>query len=1110
MEQRQQAYFNLIQTLIQCPDGTEADILKAHPELVDAGLVMMLHDVAQMMTEQQDADSVATIDWLTSFASELATDLGLDPESSMEVQLDSGLNFLLTTFQAIAESNSNPKVIYPLFRDNLPQLDESLIPILVTWHQAKFDEVDEDSRQFFAAVLNAFANLIQQFPLGSRIANLEIAIACYQLALEVYTRAAYPEDWARTQMNLAVAHSDRIRGERAANLEMAIACYRLSLEFYSRAAFPEDWARTQMNLAVAYSDRIRGSRAKNLEESLVCYQLALDVYTRDAYPEDWARTQMNLAIAYSNRIHGDRAANLEEAIASSQLALEVRTREAYPEQWAVTQLNLAVAYQTRIRGDRAANLEESISCYRMALEVYTRAAYPEQWATTQMNLANAYGNRIQGDRAANLEESLACYRIALEIHTRAAYPEQWATTQNNLAKAFQERIYGERAANLERAIESSRLGLEVYTRAAYPERWATTQNNLGNIYTDLDRVDEAIHCFQSALEIRTPESLLIDCLTTARNLGNLAFKQGNWQLAIDSYDLAIQAVETSRSWATSDDGRQEILRQALSIYENVIQSCINLGRIERAIEYSERVRSRQIVDLMATADLYQGGEISDEIKLYLAEYESLERQIYSYRFSENNELISSNRAGSILDIMSLDRVSLKIKQLESQKQSVFQKIRQFDPILAEQKQVMGIDFSTIKTLITNSDTAILSFYTTDDDTHIFIVTRDREPQIHTCIGQGWQNFQLWLQEQWLIPYAERRSDWISTFPAVLIEISQRLEIDSLVEKLNNISELIIIPHLLLHQISFAALPISRETGDELLSDRFTIHYVPSCQILKYCQERPIVKQVQYGIVEDADGTLPGAIFECQRVSEIFQIDDRYHLEGKQKGTVEKFNALLRDSSNPVTTLHLAHHAQSRLDDPLESSLLFVDGNITLGRLMMSRYPSLDEVFLSCCETAIGTITITDDILTLATGFLCAGARSVIGTLWCVSDLVTPLFAIFYYEYRHDGHSRSQSLTMAQVRLRNISGKEFDLNYRGNLERFLKAYARSIQVGRKNLEKQIYRGEINNNTYDWEFVRLTRAYHAAVELFDSLDRYCQADRPFAHPYYWAAFTCQGLG
>ncbi|WP_035734673.1 tetratricopeptide repeat protein, partial [Limnospira platensis] len=72
---------------------------------------------------------------------------------------------------------------------------------------------------------------------GERADNLEKAVATYQLALEVYTREAFPYEWATIQNNLGNAYHNRIKGERADNLERAIAALELALEVYSREAF---------------------------------------------------------------------------------------------------------------------------------------------------------------------------------------------------------------------------------------------------------------------------------------------------------------------------------------------------------------------------------------------------------------------------------------------------------------------------------------------------------------------------------------------------------------------------------------------------------------------------------------------------------------------------------------------------------------------------------------------------------------------------------------------------------------------------------------------------------------------------------------------------------
>jgi CHAT domain-containing protein len=43
----------------------------------------------------------------------------------------------------------------------------------------------------------------------------------------------------------------------------------------------------------------------------------------------------------------------------------------------------------------------------------------------------------------------------------------------------------------------------------------------------------------------------------------------------------------------------------------------------------------------------------------------------------------------------------------------------------------------------------------------------------------------------------------------------------------------------------------------------------------------------------------------------------------------------------------------------------------------------------------------------------------------------------------------------------------------------------------------------------EFDRLQSRYTALENLPKTLKSYCQQERPFAHPFYWAAFVCQGM-
>jgi CHAT domain-containing protein len=969
----------------------------------------------------------------------------------------------------------------------------------------------EDFPIDWAMIQNNLANSYQNRIRGDRVENTERSIICYEAALEVYSKEDFPIDWATTQNNLANSYQNRIRGDKAENMEQSIVCYEAALEVRTKEDFPIQWATTQNNLANAYGDRIRGDKAENMEESIASYKAALEVYTKEHLPIQWAMTQNNLANSYQNRIRGDKAENIEQSIACYQAALEVRTKEDFPIDWAMTQNNLANSYQNRIRGYKAENIEQSIACYQAALEVYTKEDFPIDWAMTQNNLANSYQNRIRGVKAENMELSITCYQAALEVRTKEDFPIDWATTQNNLANSYSDRIRGDRAENMEQSIACYKAALEIYTKEDFPIDWAMTQNNLANSYSDRIRGDKAenmeelIASYKAALEIRTPQSLPIECLQTSRNLGNAYFVQCHWQNAIEAYETAIGAAEISRSWSVNDTERQRVLQSALSVYENAIQCAVNLKNYRQAIEYTERFRSRQLVELMASKDLYHDAQVPAEIQQYLCEYQHLNEKIQNLREGGEDQQLGITASRSIAD---LHRNTQEIDIINDRKQELYNKIRAYDPVLAGGISIAPISSDEIHQLIPDSHTAFLTFYSTNDDTHIFILKKDQEPELFTCKGQGRNELQQWLVENWLKPYRLNSSAWQAQMPAVLAEISQRLKLQDLIANhLDGIQEIVIIPHLLLHQIPFAALPINE--SNKSLGEQFTLSFIPSCRILQYCQQRQPINTCIQGIVEDADDSLIGARYEGQKIAEIYNVLDADRLRGKTQATITNYLQLL----GRVNHLHSSHHAISRLDAPLESALILSDGRITLGNLLMgARYPQLDEVVLSACESHFGAFTLTDDVATLTTGFLCIGARSVMSTLWNISDLVTALFDIFYHQERREGYRPAMSLKRAQIRLQNMTGKEFEQNHSQELNDFYDSHLPpTLHEEIDRVTGKLKAIDMDKEEERWDkvnaellaLVRFQQGWSATIKA------YCKADRPFADPYYWAGFICQGM-
>ncbi|MEH2149488.1 hypothetical protein [Nostoc sp.] len=92
-----------------------------------------------------------------------------------------------------------------------------------------------------------------------------------------------------------------------------------------------------------------------------------------------------------------------------------------------------------------------------------------------------------------------------------------------------------------------------------------------------------------------------------------------------------------------------------------------------------------------------------------------------------------------------------IASLEAQKQQVWENLRREDPVLAGEIQVNPLSLSEIQNLINQPNTAILSFYTTNSDTHIFAVQQN-QITLHTCTGEGLDKLQGWIEQNWLLPY----------------------------------------------------------------------------------------------------------------------------------------------------------------------------------------------------------------------------------------------------------------------------------------------------------------------------------------------------------------------
>ena len=244
-EQRFSSYLNLIQQLLNCPSGTEAEVLQENRELVDVELLQIMVALAQKRAEEGEEQKTRS---LMGMADSIAKAIGVSGEIEANAARER-FQVLMQVLLATNNSRGDARAVYPLLQDNLEKLDADFIQILRHWASQTMRAGEARS---IAAVIGNFSNLIKDFPLGSRATNLEIGIAGCEIAMTVFSRDTSPEIWAKLQHNLGTAYSDRILGEKAQNLERSIACFQAALEVRTREALPQDWADTQNNLGNAY------------------------------------------------------------------------------------------------------------------------------------------------------------------------------------------------------------------------------------------------------------------------------------------------------------------------------------------------------------------------------------------------------------------------------------------------------------------------------------------------------------------------------------------------------------------------------------------------------------------------------------------------------------------------------------------------------------------------------------------------------------------------------------------------------------------------------------------------------------------------------------------
>ncbi|MCT0206428.1 CHAT domain-containing protein, partial [Synechococcus sp. CS-1332] len=951
-----------------------------------------------------------------------------------------------------------------------------------------------------------------------------------------------PQAWADTINNLGSAYSKLapFTENPKQQIENAIEAYTNALRVRTEAELPQAWATTNNNLGNAYLNLapILENPKQQIENAIEAFTNASRVYTEAELPQDWAATNTNLGNAYLDLapFSENPTQQIENAIEAYTNTLRVFTEADLPQAWATTNNNLGNAYLELVPFSEhpKQQIENAIEAYTNSLRVFTEADLPQAWATTNNNLGTAYVDLAPYSESPKqqIENAIEAYINALRSRTEAELPQAWSDTITNLGNAYL--ILAPFSENpkqqIEKAIEAFTNALRVRTEAELPQAWAATSNNLGNAYRDLalilenpkQQIENAIEAYTNALRILDSVTRSADCLLTARNLGNLGFMNNLRDIAIKGYTLAIKAVENLRSVAIDPKRKAEIVAEAIEVYANLVQVYVDAEQYDKALEVADRSKARNLVELLATKDLYPKGDIPPEVIRRLdalrGSIARAERQLNK----NDGALGPTTDGGSIAksdtrtlnlgppkqqDVQaSTDRLRREKQQLEHLIQFDIQPI---DPTFSLSQKVQPLTFEQLQAALPDGRTALASWYVAGDRLVAFLVSaQTSQPTCHVYPEDTLQNLTQALNS-YIQTYLQEKEEWARSLPEALMDFAGMLEIDTLARKISEMApdadQLILVPHRFLHLLPLHCLSLS-ESNNTLL-DHFArgVRFAPSLQVLQLVQQRPQTGLDSLFAIQNPTRDLPYTDLEVEAIHPLFGPKPTVlRQQAATKAALERSSSTLASS----TCLHFSCHGTFNFAQPQLSALILADSYVDSqpddadpdrylpqldgGALDLSRCLTLLDLFqldlrqarlvtLSACETGLSEInSLSDEFVGLSSGFLFAGCNSVIGTLWTVSDISTGLLmAEFYRLLKQQEQTQRQTdvaiaLKQAQHWLRHLTCEQAV----ARIERALPSLPEAVRPN-----------------YNYDIQELKR-------------RHLPTDRLYSSPFYWAAFCAVG--
>ncbi|HEY9808580.1 MAG TPA: tetratricopeptide repeat protein [Halomicronema sp.] len=841
------------------------------------------------------------------------------------------------------------------------------------------------------------------------------ALEFYNQALPLRRGVGDERGEAVTLNNIGNVYNDL--GEQQKALEF----YNQALPLRRAAGDERGEASTLNNIANVYNEL--GEKQKALE----FYNQALPLLRGARDRRVKATTLNNIGAVYNSL--GEK----QKALEFYNQALPLLRMMGNRRMEATTLHNIGAVYNSL--GEK----QKALEFYNQALPL-RRAVRDKRGEATTLNSIGIVYNSL-GEK----EKALEFYNQALPLTRAVKNRGGEAQTLNNIGRIYDS--LGEK----QKALQFYNQALPL-TRAVKNKRGeATTLNNIGFVYNSLGEKEKALEFYNQALPLRKAVGDRGGEATTLASMAYLEQDRGNLDTALSHIESAITIIEDLRTKIGSQELRASYFATVQDYYQLYIDLLMQLhqqnptqGYDAKALHISERARARSLLELLTEA----GANIRQGVDPKLLEQESNLQQQLSTNERRKYELLSSQYTQQQLNDIEQQSNSLlgQIDQLKTQ-------IRLTSPRYAALKYPQPLTLKEIQEEVLDENSLLLQYSLGEERSYLWAVTKNsitsyvlpKQSEIETAV----QTFRKSVTQN-------SGSNLETGLPLSKILLSP------VANQLTN-KRLIIVGDGALQYVPFAALPIPSNPANPLLvqNEIVTLPSASSVAIQRrqLTNRTPAAKtlaviadpvfnlndsRVANRQPEKPETEVNSALNRVSRnlgLGEGGVIFDRLQFTRTEAEKIlalvpknQSLQALDFKASRQLATdpnleqyqiIHLATHG---LLDPVNPELSGIvlslydsqgksqDGFLRLHDIFNLNLPA-ELVVLSACETGLGENIKGEGLIGLTRGFMYAGAKRVVVSLWSVNDVATSeLMAKFYQKILQEKQNPVTALREAKLEM----------------------------------------------------------------------------------------------